>query len=101
MSAIVIAAGQSDWMLPSIAVTIGPLLLWLDHRVDIPRYRAVGSILVIGPIVLAAAMSGPSLAATCGIAAGALLLATATAGFHDLAVLRDSTGGLRAGGRAR
>jgi hypothetical protein len=99
--AAVIAAGQSDWVLPSIAVTIGPLLLWLDHRVDIPRYRAVGSILVIGPIVLAAAMSGPSLAATCGIAAGALLLATATAGFHDLAVLRDSTGGLRAGGRAR
>lgn len=37
--AIVVAAGHSDWLLPSIAVTIGPLLLWLDHRVDIPRYR--------------------------------------------------------------
>jgi hypothetical protein len=40
--AIVIAAGQSDWLLPSIAVTIGPLLLWLDHRVEIPRYRPAG-----------------------------------------------------------
>ena len=33
---VVIAAGHSDWVLPSIAVTIGPLLLWLDHLVHIP-----------------------------------------------------------------
>ncbi len=39
---IVSAAGHSDWVLPSIAITIGPLLLWLDHRVHIPRYRPVG-----------------------------------------------------------
>jgi hypothetical protein len=39
---IVIAAGHSDWVLPSIAITIGPLLLWLDHVVQIPRLRPVG-----------------------------------------------------------
>ena len=83
--AAVIAAGQPDWVLPSIAITIGPLLLWLDHRVHIPRYRPVGWALIVGPLVLAATMSGPSLAAATGISAGVLLLGTATAGFHDLA----------------
>jgi hypothetical protein len=82
---IVTAAGHSDWVLPSIAITIGPLLLWLDHEVHIPRYRAVGWLLTVGPVILVATMSGSSLAATTGIAAGVLLLATATAGFHDLA----------------
>jgi len=86
----VIAAGRSDWVLPSIAITIGPLLLWLDHLVLIPRYRVVGWLLTIGPVVLVATMSGSSLAATTGIAAGVLLLATAAAGFHDLAGLRPS-----------
>ncbi len=85
---IVIAAGHSDWVLPSIAITIGPLLLWLDHLVHIPRYRVVGWALTIGPVVLVATMSGSALAATTGIAAGVLLLATAAAGFHDLAGLR-------------
>ena len=87
---IVIAAGHSDWVLPSIAITIGPLLLWLDHLVHIPRYRPVGWALTIGPVVLVATMSGASLAATTGIAAGLLLLGTAAAGFHDLAGLRAS-----------
>lgn len=82
--AIVIAAGKSDWLLPSIAVTIGPLLLWLDHRVEIPRYRPAGWALIAGPLLLIAIMSGAALAATTGIAAGAILLAIATAGFHDL-----------------
>ena len=54
---IVIAAGRCDWVLPSIAITIGPLLLWLDHLVHIPRYRPVGWVLTIGPIVLVATMS--------------------------------------------
>ena len=85
---IVIAMGHSDWVLPSIAITIGPLLLWLDHLVDIPRYRGVGWLLTVGPLVLVVTMSGSSLAATTGIAAGSLLLATAAAGFHDLAGLR-------------
>jgi len=83
---VVIAAGHSDWVLPSIAITIGPLLLWLDHLVDIPRFRPVGWVLTVGPLVLVAATSGPTLAATTGLAAGALLLATAVAGFKDLAV---------------
>ena len=39
---IVIGAGRSDWVLPSIAITIGPLLLWLDHVVHIPRLRPIG-----------------------------------------------------------
>jgi hypothetical protein len=85
---IVIAAGHSDWVLPSIAITIGPLLLWLDHLVHIPRYRVVGWALTIGPILLVGTMSGSSLAATTGIAAGVLLLATAASGFYDLASLR-------------
>ena len=85
---IVIAVGHSDWVLPSIAITIGPLLLWLDNLVRVPRYRAVGWALTIGPVLLVATMSGSSLAATTGIAAGVLLLTTATAGFHDLAALR-------------
>jgi hypothetical protein len=80
----VIAAGYSDWVLPSIAITIGPLLLWLDHRVHIPRYRPVGWALIVGPVVLGLTMSGASIAATTGIAAGFLLLGTAAAGFHDL-----------------
>ena len=85
---IVIVAGHSDWVLPSIAITIGPLLLWLDHLVHIPRYRPVGWALTIGPLVLVATMSGTALAATTGLAAGVLLLGTAAAGFHDLAALR-------------
>jgi hypothetical protein len=85
---IVIAAGHSDWVLPSIVITIGPLLLWLDHLVHIPRYRVIGWALTAGPVVLVAAMAGSSLAVTAGIAAGVILLGTAAAGFHDLAAIR-------------
>ena len=87
---IVITAGHSDWVLPSIAITIGPLLLWLDHVVLLPRYRSVGWALTLGPFILVATMSGSALAATTGLAAGILLLATATAGFHDLARITPS-----------
>ena len=85
---IVSSAGHSDWVLPSIAITIGPLLLWLDHRVDVPRYRPVGWALTVGPVILVATMSGTPLIATTGIAAGLLLLGTAVAGFRDLAGVR-------------
>jgi hypothetical protein len=87
---VVIAAGRSDWVLPSIVITIGPLLLYLDHLVHIPRYRLVGWALTAGPVILVATMSGKSLAVTTGFAAGVVLLGTATAGFHDLARLRRS-----------
>jgi hypothetical protein len=87
---IVIAAGRSDWVLPSIVITIGPLLLYLDHLVHIPRYRLVGWALTAGPVILVATMSGSSLAITTGFAAGAVLLGTAAAGFHDLAGLRPA-----------
>jgi hypothetical protein len=87
---IVIATGHSDWVLPSIVITIGPLLLYLDHLVQIPRYRIVGWTLTAGPVILVAALSGSTLAVTTGLAAGILLLATAAAGFHDLARLRPA-----------
>jgi hypothetical protein len=86
--AIVIAAGRSDWVLPSIAITIGPLLLWLDHVVHIPRLRPVGWALTVMPFILVAVMSDSALAATTGLGAGVLLLGTAAAGFHDLAAVR-------------
>ena len=88
---VVIAAGHSDWVLPSIVITIGPLLLWLDHLVHIPRYRPVGWALLIGPVILVATMSGSALAVTTGIAAGVVLLGTAAAGFHDLARMRPAS----------
>jgi hypothetical protein len=87
----VIAAGHTDWVLPSIAITIGPLLLWLDRRLDVPRYQPVGWMLFVTPVILAAALSGTLLIATTGIAAGMLLLGTAFAGFHDLAEARGRT----------
>ena len=100
---IVIAAGHSDWVLPSIVITIGPLLLYLDHLVHIVRYRIVGWALTAGPVILVVTMSGKSLAVTTGFAAGVVLLGTAAAGFHDLAHLRPapapSPGGLGAKGR--
>jgi len=85
---LVSAAGHPDWVLPSIAITIGPLLLWLDYRVSVPRYRPVGWALTIGPVILVIALSGTSLVATTGLGAGVLLLGTALAGFHDLAQAR-------------
>jgi hypothetical protein len=94
---IVIAAGHSDWVLPSIVITIGPLLLYLDHLVRIRRYRLVGWALTAGPVILVATMSGNSLAVTTGIAAGVVLLGTATAGFHDLASLRPARPSIPAG----
>jgi hypothetical protein len=85
---VVSAAGHSDWVLPSIAITIGPLLLYLGRLVLIPRYRPVGWALTVGPVILVAVMSGTPLVATTGIAAGIILLGTALAGFHDLARVR-------------
>jgi hypothetical protein len=88
---IVTAVGQPGWVLPSIVITIGPLLLWLDHVAGIPRLRPVGWAMIAGPVILVATMSGPALPVTTGIAAGVLLLGTAAAGFHDLARLRPAS----------
>jgi hypothetical protein len=88
--ALVIAVGHPEWVLPSIAITIGPLLLWLDHRVGIPRLRPVGWTLIIGPFLLAATLSGTALVVTTGLSAGTLLLVTALAGFHDLATAQQT-----------
>jgi hypothetical protein len=96
LPSIVTRAGHSDWVLPSIAITIGPLLLWLDHRVHVPRYRPVGWALTVGPVILVATLSGTPLVATTGLAAGVLLLGTAVAGFHDLAGVRRAAERLKA-----
>ena len=69
------SAGHSDWVLPSIAITIGPRLLYLGHLVQIARYRIVGWTLTVGPLVLVASLSGTPLVATTGVAAGLLLSA--------------------------
>jgi hypothetical protein len=81
----VILLGHPDLVVPSIAVTIGPLLLWLDYRLDIPRFRVVGWALTVAPILLALVVSGSALSAVVGLGAGALLFATALTGFHQLA----------------
>jgi hypothetical protein len=94
---IVSGAGHSDWVLPSVAITIGPLLLWLDYRVHIPRYRPVGWALTVGPVILVVVLSGTALVATTGLGAGVLLLATAAAGFHDLAGIRRAANAAKAG----
>jgi hypothetical protein len=83
--AMVIAAGRSDLTLPSIAITIGPLLLWIDHKLGTTRYQLVGWALTVGPVVLTLILSGPALVATTGLTAGALLLLSATTGFQTLA----------------
>jgi hypothetical protein len=89
LPAIVIAAGRSDLTLPSIAITIGPLLLWIDYQLGTSRYRFVGWALTLGPIVLALTLSGPALVATTGLTAGTLLLLSATTGFQTLARDRE------------
>ena len=98
---VLIATGHPDWVLPSIVITIGPLLLWLDHLVDIPRYRLVGWALIAGPVMLVATLSGSALAVTTGLAAGILLLGTAVAGFRDLAGLRPARRPVRAQSAAK
>jgi hypothetical protein len=99
LPAIVIAAGRSDLTLPSIAITIGPLLLWIDHVLHSTRYRVVGWALTIGPVVLAIALSGTALVVTTGLTAGALLLFSAVSGFIHLAREGDPPTG-RGTGRA-
>jgi hypothetical protein len=88
LPAVLIAAGHRGWVLPSIAITIGMLELWIDHEVHLPRLRLLGWALIAGPVILAATMSGPALAAATGLFSGVLLLGSAAAGFHDLAGLR-------------
>jgi hypothetical protein len=95
---IVSSAGHSDWVLPSIAITIGPLLLWLDYRVSLPRYRPVGWALTLGPVILVVILSGTALVAITGLGAGILLLATAVAGFRDLAGVRQAAQRAKADG---
>ena len=84
LPAAAMAAGRPDWVLPSVAVTVGPLLVWLDRCLGVPRYAVAGWILTVGPVMLALALCGDALAAATGLAGGGLLLSVATAGFLDL-----------------
>jgi hypothetical protein len=81
---MVTTLGHPDLVVPSIAVTIGPLLLYLDYRLSIPRYRFAGWALILAPIVCALLVSGPALSAVVGLVAGTLLLSTAILGFRQL-----------------
>ena len=81
---VAIYLGRPDWVLPSIAITIGPLLLWLDRRLHLPRYRWAGTILIAGPVALALIRSGATLAVVTGLGAGVVLLTTAGLGFREL-----------------
>jgi hypothetical protein len=83
--ALVANSGREDWVLPVVVMTVGPFLLWLDHLVDVPRYRPVGWGLVAGPVLLVTALDGAVLAASTALAAGLVLLVTAAAGFHEVA----------------
>jgi hypothetical protein len=90
---LVITLGHADLVVPSIAITIGPLLLYLGYRLAIPRYRLTGWALTLSPVVCALVISGSALSAIVGLGAGALLFATAVAGFRELAansVLHDA-----------
>jgi hypothetical protein len=81
----VIVLGHPDLVVPSIAVTIGPLLIWLDYRLDIPRFRWVGWALTVAPVLLVLVLAGSALSAVVGLGAGALLFTTAITGFRQLA----------------
>lgn len=84
LPAAAIAAGRPDWVLSAVAVTVGPLLVWLDHRLGVPRYGVAGWSLLVGPLALALLLRGDALTAVTGLTAGALMLAIAAAGFRDL-----------------
>jgi hypothetical protein len=79
----VMSAGYDDWSLPAVAVTIGALL-WLHHRVVIPRYRRAGVRSSSDRCCLSAALDGVAFVATTGVTSGGLALTIAALGFHDL-----------------
>jgi hypothetical protein len=85
--AVVLTTGHDDWVLPSIAITIGPLPQWLGTRLAIARYRLVGWTLIIEALLLVTVMNGTALVVTTGLTAGTLLLGTAAIGFRQLGAL--------------
>ena len=85
---IVSAAGHSDWVLPSIAITIGPLLLYLDHLVRdsaLPASRVGAHTRARDP---RGNLVGHGADRHDRHRGRVLLLGTAVAGFHDLAGVR-------------
>ena len=78
----VAAVGYPDLVVPSAILTVGPLLIWIDHEVDIPLYRLAGWTLTVGLIGMSVALRGDALATVAGLFGGALLLLTAGLGFR-------------------
>ncbi len=82
---IVSAAGRADLTVPTIAVTIGILLLWLRARLTTPGHLTAGILLIAVPGALALTLTGNALTATAGLATAAILVGGAITGFHALA----------------
>jgi hypothetical protein len=81
---IVSALGRPDLTVPTIAITIGILLLWLRARLTTPGHLAAGILLIAVPGALALTLTGNTLTATAGLATAAILVGDAIAGFHAL-----------------
>ncbi|HEX9359766.1 MAG TPA: hypothetical protein VF933_38905 [Streptosporangiaceae bacterium] len=82
---IVSAAGRADLTVPTIAITIGILLLWLRARLTTPGHLTAGILLITVPAALALTLTGNTLTATAGLATAAILIGSAITGFHALA----------------
>lgn len=81
---VVIAAGRPDLIVPTVAVTIALLLLWLRAELGTPGHLVAGLLLVVVPAGLAMALSGNPLTATAGLVTGAILLGSGAVGMYSL-----------------
>jgi len=79
------AAGHADLTVPTIAITIGILLLWLRARLTTPGHLTAGILLIAVPGALALALTGTTLTAAAGLTTAAILTGSATVGFRALA----------------
>jgi hypothetical protein len=82
---IVSAAGRADLTVPTIAVTIGILLLWLRAKLITPGHLTAGVLLIAVPTALALILTGNALTAAAGLATAVILIGSAITGFRALA----------------
>jgi hypothetical protein len=78
------ALGRPDLTVPTIAVTIGILLLWLRARVRSVGHLIAGILLIAVPAALALALAGSVLTACAGLATAVILACSAYTGFRSL-----------------
>jgi hypothetical protein len=81
---LVSAAGHPDLTAPTIAITIGILLLWLRARLTTPGHLAAGVLLIVVPGALALTLTGNTLTAAAGLASAAILIGSGLTGFRAL-----------------